>query len=427
MFKFRRKFVTRHAQRDKSMKKDDHIEEGIRKLHAEILQLHNQRFLLTTSAVVFYGTVAGWVTTIILRPEILTWLANGKNEPGRDSLLVQYFLPFMTVLVWTVLYALFRYQVSLAFTVRWLATYHMYKGSDWEWTWHSFRWLQRENKSNKKPHGEEPFSAYGVNPRIFEGLFIITYGYFLFLYSLIFGVIDLSAVLRIASWREYFNSQLIWDRLSAAAGGEPSKLITPRSCWIVLIFTLFGLLWHMRRKDYKANNPDEQNLLERWQEAAKKSQTADNKSDCCESSISVSILGHSTRKTQMFLDTKLISSPPQDVALDESEVRTLCRVSGGSMAHFTLAPKAVSKAIVLPDLEEVWYFISGRGRMWRQLASREETVDVGPGVCITIPAGTHFQFRSDDFEPLKVIGATMPPWTPEKAGHIVEGPWEPTV
>jgi mannose-6-phosphate isomerase-like protein (cupin superfamily) len=129
----------------------------------------------------------------------------------------------------------------------------------------------------------------------------------------------------------------------------------------------------------------------------------------------------------MSFDTKLISSNPQDVALDGSEVRVLCRVPRASMAHFTLAPKAVSKAIVLPELEEVWYFISGRGRMWRQLAGREDTVDVGPGVCITIPAGTHFQFRSDDFEPLTAIGATMPPWTPEKAGHIVAGCWEPTV
>ena len=32
--------------------------------------------------------------------------------------------------------------------------------------------------------------------------------------------------------------------------------------------------------------------------------------------------------------------------------------------------------------------------MWRKLNEREEVVTVAPGVCLTIPVGTHFQFRS---------------------------------
>lgn len=129
----------------------------------------------------------------------------------------------------------------------------------------------------------------------------------------------------------------------------------------------------------------------------------------------------------MTFDTKPVSSKPDDVALDGSEVRVLCRTRCGSMAHFTLAPKAVSKAIVLPDLEEIWYFISGRGRMWRQIAGRDETVDVRPGVCISIPAGTHFQFRSDDFQLLSAVGITMPPWEKQYEGSVVKGLWDPTV
>jgi hypothetical protein len=53
---------------------------------------------------------------------------------------------------------------------------------------------------------------------------------------------------------------------------------------------------------------------------------------------------------------------------------------------------------------------SGRGEMWRKQGGREEVVPVGPGVCVTIPLGTHFQFRSFGDEPLAAVGVTIPPW-----------------
>jgi mannose-6-phosphate isomerase-like protein (cupin superfamily) len=48
-------------------------------------------------------------------------------------------------------------------------------------------------------------------------------------------------------------------------------------------------------------------------------------------------------------------------------------------------------------------------------------------VCLTIPLGTHFQFRSHGKEPLSAIGVTMPPWPGEDEAYDVEGPWEPDV
>jgi phosphate/sulfate permease len=33
----------------------------------------------------------------------------------------------------------------------------------------------------------------------------------------------------------------------------------------------------------------------------------------------------------------------------------------------------------------VWFFLSGRGEMWRRQGDREAIVDVFPGVCLTIP------------------------------------------
>jgi mannose-6-phosphate isomerase-like protein (cupin superfamily) len=92
-----------------------------------------------------------------------------------------------------------------------------------------------------------------------------------------------------------------------------------------------------------------------------------------------------------------------------------------------LPPRAVSKVVASDNLEEIWYFISGHGRIWRRLGSREQIVDVGPKISITIPAGTHFQFRSDTDEPLTAVGATMPPWTDPGDVYAVQGKWDATV
>ena len=129
----------------------------------------------------------------------------------------------------------------------------------------------------------------------------------------------------------------------------------------------------------------------------------------------------------MGFETKRISHTADVIAPDGSEVRVLCSLSRGSMAMFTLPPKAVAKAVVHRTVEEIWYFLSGQGRLWRRSETSEEVVDVGPGLSITIPTGTRFQFRCDGPEPLTIIGVTMPPWPGEGEAQIVEGCWEPTL
>jgi mannose-6-phosphate isomerase-like protein (cupin superfamily) len=129
----------------------------------------------------------------------------------------------------------------------------------------------------------------------------------------------------------------------------------------------------------------------------------------------------------MDFETKRISAEPEAIAPDGSEVRVLCQLPRGGLAVFSLAPRAVSKAVAHRTIEEAWYFISGRGRMWRKLGENEEIVEVGPGISISIPTGTHFQFRCDGDEALVAIGATMPPWPGEGEAYGVQGAWEATV
>jgi mannose-6-phosphate isomerase-like protein (cupin superfamily) len=126
-------------------------------------------------------------------------------------------------------------------------------------------------------------------------------------------------------------------------------------------------------------------------------------------------------------DTKRLPVARSGVATDGSDVRILLRLTGGSMAHFELPPGQTSTAVTHQTVEEVWFFLSGRGEMWRQQDGREEIVPVEAGVCLTIPRGTHFQFRSIDYQPLAAIGVTMPPWPGDGEAIVVVGTWKSTV
>jgi len=125
--------------------------------------------------------------------------------------------------------------------------------------------------------------------------------------------------------------------------------------------------------------------------------------------------------------TKRLGLMRDVVAPDGSDVRVLLQLSGGSMAHFELAPRQTSTAITHRTVEEIWFVLSGRGEMWRRQGEGEEIVTLEAGVCVTIPHGTHFQFRALGETPLAAVGVTMPPWPGEGEASVVPGPWTPTV
>ncbi|MCU0523161.1 MAG: cupin domain-containing protein [Anaerolineae bacterium] len=126
-------------------------------------------------------------------------------------------------------------------------------------------------------------------------------------------------------------------------------------------------------------------------------------------------------------ETKRLPVEPDGVAPDGSGVRVLLRLPGGSMAHFELPPGHTSAAVTHRTVEEIWYFLSGHGEMWRKADGYEEIVPVEAGVCITIPLGTAFQFRASGDAPLAAVGVTMPPWPGSNEATQVEGKWSPTM
>ena len=97
----------------------------------------------------------------------------------------------------------------------------------------------------------------------------------------------------------------------------------------------------------------------------------------------------------MKFETRRAAGMPDAIAPDGSEVRVLCGLPRGGLALFSLPPDAVSKAVAHRTVEELWYVVSGYGRIWRRLDGQEEIVELGPGVSLSIPLGTQFQFRCD--------------------------------
>ena len=113
------------------------------------------------------------------------------------------------------------------------------------------------------------------------------------------------------------------------------------------------------------------------------------------------------------------------LAPDGSEIRLLPEMSRGSFAHCVLPAYQTSKAVVHKTVDEIWYVLEGNGMIWRKNSEGESVDGLSAGVSITIPVGTHFQFRNIGKDPLKIVISTMPPWPQDEEEAVpVKGYWE---
>jgi mannose-6-phosphate isomerase-like protein (cupin superfamily) len=111
------------------------------------------------------------------------------------------------------------------------------------------------------------------------------------------------------------------------------------------------------------------------------------------------------------------------IAPDGSEIRLLAGTTRGSMVHCVLPPGRTSKAVRHRTVEELWYFLSGQGQVWRKFGDEEIVAECCPGLSLNIPTGTHFQFRNTGREPLCFVIVTMPPWPGAEEAVAVEDHW----
>ncbi|MFT5449462.1 MAG: mannose-6-phosphate isomerase-like protein (cupin superfamily) [Gammaproteobacteria bacterium] len=110
-------------------------------------------------------------------------------------------------------------------------------------------------------------------------------------------------------------------------------------------------------------------------------------------------------------------------APDGSTVRPLLALAGGGMACFDLAAGCTTRAVVHRTIEELWFVRAGSGELWRKQDGAEDITSLTAGVCVSIPLGTHFQFRAAPERALSIVGVTMPPWPGDDEAQVVAGPW----
>ena len=91
------------------------------------------------------------------------------------------------------------------------------------------------------------------------------------------------------------------------------------------------------------------------------------------------------------------------------------------MAHFQLAPGQTSRAVRHRTVEEIWFVLGGHGELWRSDSTDQAIEPLEADVCVTIPVGTNFQFRSLGEDPLQIVAVTMPPWPGDDEAVAVPG------
>jgi mannose-6-phosphate isomerase-like protein (cupin superfamily) len=121
--------------------------------------------------------------------------------------------------------------------------------------------------------------------------------------------------------------------------------------------------------------------------------------------------------------TQELSSEPDYVAPDGSRIFRLPDMKGGGICICELPAMATSHAVCHKTIEEIWFFLSGEGEVWRKLGDQEEITKVSNGLSLTIPLGCHFQFKNTGNEPLRFLIVTMPPWPGADEAFFVKGYW----
>ena len=118
---------------------------------------------------------------------------------------------------------------------------------------------------------------------------------------------------------------------------------------------------------------------------------------------------------------------PDTIAPDGSEIRLLAIGEHGathaSLCEVRLSPGGVSRPIAHRSVEEIWYVLQGRGKVWRSPpGTRLTPIDLTPGDSVVIPRGWHFQFSANVDGELRFLCYTSPPWPgPDEAVPVESG------
>lgn len=114
--------------------------------------------------------------------------------------------------------------------------------------------------------------------------------------------------------------------------------------------------------------------------------------------------------------------PPDAIAPDGSLIYFLVGdARTASLVEVVMPAGTASKPVRHRTVEEIWYFLSGGGRVWRRPPGGEaEVTEVAAGVFLTIPTGWAFQFQADPSADLRFLCYTSPPWPGDDEAELIE-------
>jgi hypothetical protein len=127
-----------------------------------------------------------------------------------------------------------------------------------------------------------------------------------------------------------------------------------------------------------------------------------------------------------MFETKTLPAQPDATSPDGSDVRILLTLRGGGTAHFELAPDETPLAVMHRTVEELWYFIAGKGEMWRRLGDYEEASRFIAESQSRSPWKRAFSFARSATRP-SARSRSRCRRGPAPLAQIVEGPWKPTI
>lgn len=115
---------------------------------------------------------------------------------------------------------------------------------------------------------------------------------------------------------------------------------------------------------------------------------------------------------------------PDAIAPDGSEITFLVGdARQASLVEVRLAAGQTTRPVRHRTVEEIWYFLTGEGRVWRRSPAGDSSmVEVRPGATLVIPTGWAFQFQAGAGADLRFLCYTSPPWPgASEAVPVAEG------
>jgi mannose-6-phosphate isomerase-like protein (cupin superfamily) len=95
------------------------------------------------------------------------------------------------------------------------------------------------------------------------------------------------------------------------------------------------------------------------------------------------------------------------------------QISGTSNRRLVISSAKMHKTV-----DEIWYFVSGNGQLWRKRdGEKEKVIDIECELSVTIPVGTHFQFKNTGNTDLVILIVTSPIWPREEEAESIPNHW----